>query len=148
MIKCRNRICKLICRCLSQFLFACLSFSLSFRWLSPFFFFFFFFFFFLNLFLSFYPFYVSLSPQSHHTVCVLKVALPIIITSCHQHRYPWPFLATPPYHPLLPAGLQDYIPYRHRVAVCRFELVVLPLLGHVKGSTGVHHLWARSYFSS
>ena len=26
--------------------------------------------------------------------------------------------------------------------------VVLPLLGHVKGSTGVYHLWARHYFSS
>ena len=34
--------------------------------------------------------------------------------SHHQHRYPWPSLGTPPYHPLLPAGLQDCIPYRHR----------------------------------
>ena len=30
----------------------------------------------------------------------------IIIISCHQRRYPWPSLATPPYRPLLPAGLQ------------------------------------------
>ena len=43
-----------------------------------------------------------------------------------------------PYRPLLPAGLQSYIPYRHRAAVCRFELVVLPLLVHVKEYTGVH----------
>ena len=50
--------------------------------------------------------------------------------------------------PLLQAGLQDYTSFRHRAAVCRFELVVLPLLVHVKGSTGVHNLWARPYISS
>ena len=33
----------------------------------------------------------------------------IIIMSSHQRRYPWPSLATPPYRPLLPAGLQGYI---------------------------------------
>ena len=49
-------------------------------------------------------------------------------------------LSTNPYCPLLPAGPQGYIPYRNRVAACRFELDVLPLLVHVKGSTGVHHL--------
>ena len=32
----------------------------------------------------------------------------------------------PPYRPLLSAGLQDYIPYRHWAAVCRSELVILP----------------------
>ena len=68
--------------------------------------------------------------------------------SCHQHGYPWPSLTTPPYRPLLPAGLQGYIPHRHRAAVYRFELVILPLLIHVKGSTGVHPLWACPYFSS
>ena len=72
----------------------------------------------------------------------------IIIMSRHQHGYPLPSLAIPLYHPLLLAGLQEYIPYRHRAAVCRFELVVLPLLDHVKGSTGVCHLWGRPYFSS
>ena len=71
-----------------------------------------------------------------------------IIMSHHQHGYPRPFLATPRYRPLLPAGLQGYILYRHRAPVCRFELVVQPLLGHVLGSTGVHHLLARPYFSS
>ena len=47
-------------------------------------------------------------------------------------------LANPPYRPLLLAGLQGYIPYQHRHAVCRFVLVVLHSLVHVKGSTGVH----------
>ena len=68
----------------------------------------------------------------------------IIIMSRHQHGYPWPSLSNAPYRPLLPAGLQDYILYRHRAAICRFE----PLLGHVKGSTGAHLLWARPCFSS
>ena len=40
------------------------------------------------------------------------------------------------------------IPYRHRAAVCWFELDILPLLVHVKGSAGAIHLWARPYFSS
>ena len=80
-----------------------------------------------------------------HKVLKLNV---IIIMSCHQHGYPWTSLATPPNRPLLPAGLPGYIPYRHRAALCRSWLVVLPLLVHVKGSTGVHHLWVRLYFSS
>ena len=71
----------------------------------------------------------------------------IIIMLHHQHGYPWPSLTTPPYRPLLLAGPQGYIPYRHRAAVCKFELVILPLLGHEKGSTRIHHLWARPYFS-
>ena len=64
-------------------------------------------------------------------------------SSCHAISTDIPprsSLETPTYRPLLPAGLQDYIPYRRRAAVCRFVLVVLPLLVHVKGSTGVHHL--------
>ena len=71
----------------------------------------------------------------------------INILSHHQHGYPWLFLATLLYHPLLPVGLQGYIPYLHRATVCRFELVVLPLLVLVKGSTGVRHLWVHLYFS-
>ena len=37
--------------------------------------------------------------------------------------------------PLLPllAGPQGYIPYPHRAAVCRFKLVTLLLLSHVRG---------------
>ena len=72
----------------------------------------------------------------------------IIIMSHYQHGYLWPTLVTSPYRPLLPAGLQDYIPYLYRAAVRRFELVVLPFHVHVKGSTGVHHWWTRPYFSS
>ena len=64
----------------------------------------------------------------------------IIIMSRHQCGYPRSSFATPPYRPLLPTGFQGYILYLHRAAVCRFELVVLLLLIHVKGSTGVHHL--------
>ena len=75
-------------------------------------------------------------------------ALVIISSSWHQPRYPWPYLATPPYRSSLPVGPQGYTPYPHRAAVCRFELVALLLVGHVKGSIGVHHLWARPYFSS
>ena len=72
----------------------------------------------------------------------------IIIMSCHQHGYPWPSLATSPYHSSPLAGLQGYSPYPHRAAVCMFKLVVLSLLGHMWGFIGVHHLWARPCFSS
>ena len=44
----------------------------------------------------------------------------IIIMSRHQRGYPWPFLATLHYRPLLPAGLLEYIPYWYRATVCRF----------------------------
>ena len=71
-----------------------------------------------------------------------------IIMSRHKLGYSWPSLATPPYRTLLSTDPQGYIPYWHRAAVCRFELVVLLLLVHVRGSTGVHHLWARPYFFS
>ena len=59
-----------------------------------------------------------------------------------------PSLAIPPYHPLLSTDPQGYIAYRHRAAVRRIELDILPFLVHVKGSTWAHHLWARPYFSS
>ena len=51
----------------------------------------------------------------------------IIIMSCRQHGYPWPSLATSPYHSSPPAGLQGYILCPHIVAVCKFVLVVLLL---------------------
>ena len=70
------------------------------------------------------------------------------ITSSRHIGYPWPSFVTPLYRPLLPVGPQGYIPYRHRATVCRFEVVVLPLLVHVKGSTGIIHSRARPYFSS
>ena len=69
----------------------------------------------------------------------------IIIMSCRQHGYHWPSLATSPYHSSPPAGLQGYILCPHIVAVCKFELVVLLLYGHMWGSIGVHHLWARPW---
>ena len=72
----------------------------------------------------------------------------IMMMSCRQHGYPWPSLATSPYRSSPLAGLQGYIPYPHRAAVCRFLLVVLLLLCHMWGSIGVHHLWARPCFSS
>ena len=59
--------------------------------------------------------------------------------SCRQHGHPRPSFATSPYHSLLVASLQGYIPYPHIAAVCMFELVVLLLLGHMRGSIGVHH---------
>ena len=72
----------------------------------------------------------------------------IVIMSCRQHGYPWPSLTTSPYHSSPPVGLQGYILCPHIVAVCKFELVVLLLHGHMWGSIGVHHLWARPCFSS
>ena len=65
-----------------------------------------------------------------------------IILSC------WPSLATPPYRSSLMAGPLGYIPYPHRAAVCRFELVVLLFLDHVSETIGEHHLWAPPCFSS
>ena len=81
-------------------------------------------------------------------ICFLYTYIIIIIMSCRQHGYPWPSLATSPYHSSPPAGLQGYILCPHIVAVCKFELVVLLLHGHMWGSIGVHHLWACPCFSS
>ena len=55
----------------------------------------------------------------------------IIIMSRRLRGYPWPSLATSPYHSSPPAGLQGYIPCPHTAAVCRFVLVVPPLNIHV-----------------
>ena len=69
-----------------------------------------------------------------------------IIISCRQHGYPRLSLATSPYRSSPLASLQGYIPYPHIAAECMFELVVLLLPGHMWGSIGVHHLWARPCF--
>ena len=61
---------------------------------------------------------------------------------------PEPSLPTSPYHSSPLANLQGYILYPHIAAVCMFDLVVLLLLGHMRGSIGVRHLWARPCFSS
>ena len=57
---------------------------------------------------------------------------------------PDPF-STSPYHSLPPAGLQGYILYHHIAAVWMLELVVLLLIGHMRGSTGVHDLRSRPW---
>ena len=82
-----------------------------------------------------------------NSVCTYKSNIIIIIKSCHYHGYPWPSLASSPNRSSPPAGLQHYIPYPHMSAVYMFQLVVLLLLGHMWGSIGVHHLWARLCFS-
>ena len=64
----------------------------------------------------------------HPTSCSFIII--IIIMSCRQHGYPWPSLATSPYHSSPPAGLLGYILCPHIAAVCKFGLVVLLLLGH------------------
>ena len=92
--------------------------------------------------------YLKLNHEVYIYIYIYTIIIIIIIMSRHQHGYPWPSLATPPYRPSLPTSPQGYIPYPRRAAVCRFELVILPLLGHVKGSTRVHRLWARPYFFS
>ena len=65
----------------------------------------------------------------------IRLIIIIIIVSRYEHGYSWPSL----YYPLLLADSQGYIPYRHRAAVCNFDLDILPLLVHGKGSTGVPH---------
>ena len=86
--------------------------------------------------------HVHLDVQLH--ACILKS---ILIMSYRQHGYPWPSLATSPYHSSPPAGLLGYIPCPHIAAVCKFWLVVLLLLGHMWGSIGERHLRARPCFS-
>ena len=77
---------------------------------------------------------------------IQTIIIIIIIMSCHEHGYPWPSLATPPNRSSLLVGPQGYIPYPHRAAVCRFKLVILLLLGHMRGSIVEHRLWARPCF--
>ena len=85
----------------------------------------------------------SKSPQVSKTILGILAYFinhHLIMLSCHLHGYPWPSHATPPNRSSLPAGPQGYTLYPHRDGVCRFELVAPLLLGHVKGSIGVHHL--------
>ena len=62
-----------------------------------------------------------------------NIIIIIILMSCRQHGYPWPSLATSPYYSSPLAGLQGYILCPHIAAVCKFELVVLLLFGHMWG---------------
>ena len=89
--------------------------------------------------------YITIPSRKHFLYIYIYI---YIIISFYQHGYPWPSLATSPYRSSPLAGLQGYIPYSHIAAICMFELVVLLLLGHMWGSIGVHHLWARPCFSS
>ena len=84
-----------------------------------------------------------------HWICKIhrRQLIIIIIVSCPKHGYPWSSLATSIYCASPLAALQVYIQYPHIAAVCIFELVVLLLLSHMWGSIGVHHLWARPWFS-
>ena len=94
---------------------------------------------------SLWPKYSCIAIQNwvHIFYIPMGIYLYFIIMSCCQHGYPWPSLATSPYHSSPPAGLQGYILCPHIVAVFKFELVVLLLHGHMWGSIGVHHLWAH-----
>ena len=69
-------------------------------------------------------FTVSAAKQNIDIICIQRHKYHhSIIMLHHQHEYTWPSLATPPYLPLLPAGLQGYSLYRYRATVCRFKLV-------------------------
>ena len=48
----------------------------------------------------------------------IYIIIIIIIIMWYLHRYPWPSLATSPYHSSPLVGLQDYISYPHIAAVC------------------------------
>ena len=65
----------------------------------------------------------------------------------HYHLMLPARISLTPYRSSLPAGPNGYTPYPHIAAVCRFELVALLLLGHLRGSIGEHDL-ARPCFSS
>ena len=89
---------------------------------------------------SFFVFFVTIRSISdlmflsvNHVQILSSITIIIILMSCHRDGYPWPSLATSPYHSLLLAVLQGYIPYPHIAPVCMFELVVLFLLGHMRG---------------
>ena len=68
-------------------------------------------------------------PQVGSYLCFIFIWIQIIIImSCRQEGYPQPSLATSPYRSSPLAGLQGYISYPHRAAVCMFEQAVLLLL--------------------
>ena len=74
----------------------------------------------------------------------IYIIIIIIIMSCRQHGYPWPYLATSPYHSSLLAGLQGYIPYPHITAVCMYVRASRPAFAWPYA--GVH--WSTSLMSS
>ena len=62
------------------------------------------------------PLYTYIHHHHHHVAPSARISLTLF-------RHP----------PLLPSGLQSYVPYQHRASVSRFELVFLPLFVHMKG---------------
>ena len=64
----------------------------------------------------------------------------IIIMSCRQHGYPWPL------SPLLPIVHRFWQVLGATSRILTELLVALLLLGHVRGSIGEHHLWARKRY--
>ena len=89
---------------------------------------------------------------NHSTVCKLfawvRNTSSSLSSSCRAASMDIPDpLATFPYRSSPLAGLQGYIPYPHVASICMFLRVVLLLFGHMWGSIGVHHLWARLCFS-
>ena len=86
-------------------------------------------------------FSVTQSPVKEQSNANVKnskgIIIIIIIMSCRQHGYPWPSLATSPYHSSPQAGLQGYILCPHIVAVCKFALVILLFYVGVHRSTSL-----------
>ena len=71
-------------------------------------------------------FFYQENRASHFLSFLLPIQLLIYISSsCRATSTDIPGPFSPPYRPLLPAGLQDYILCRQRAFVCRFLLVVL-----------------------
>ena len=75
-----------------------------------------------------------------HNVLVIGKDMNAQIGKNHHHHHHHHVAPSDPLSPFLQAGLQRYIPYQHRAVACRFGMVILPLLVHMKGSTGVHPL--------
>ena len=94
-------------------------------------------------FLFFSHFFIESEWFANSSIWPIIIIIIIIIMSCHRHGYPWPSLATSPYHSSPLAGLQGYILCPHIAVVCKFKLVVLLLLGHMWGFIGVQVLLLR-----
>ena len=89
------------------------------------------------LFISVYIYiYIYIYVYHHSSCCAASADIPD------------PLLPLLPINSLPLAGLQGYILCPQIADLCKFKLVVLLLLGHMWGSIGVHHLWARPCFSS
>ena len=99
--------------------------------------------------------------QNSDSVCRFrfpkKLSSPLSLSHTHISSSWWCHAIgmdiTDPFSPLLPIvhSFQLVLRATPRIlqsCLSRFKLVALLSLGHVKGSTRVHHLWARPYISS